>query len=823
MTPKHRINGSRALGIAFTRQTTSFLSLTLVYILAFLAVDTAKSQEKIDFSHDILPLLKMKCAACHSNGVYKGGLSLETREQLIKSGNVSLGNHLKSELFSRITSDDEEETMPPEGLPLTSVEIQKVATWIDAGLPWPAEITLKKQHFKRPLALRATNLPTEIGAKDNPIDYFIDQYFQTKNIQPPELLSDRAFLRRAKLDLLGLLPTPMEIATYKDDKRKNKNLKLIDSLLSHNRSYADHWMSFWNDLLRNDYVGTGYIDGGRKQITQWLHQSLLENKPYDQFVRELINPTADSAGFIKGIKWRGRVNASQIEPLQFSQNISQVFLGINMKCASCHDSFIDDWRLEDAYGLAAITAQQPLKIHRCDIPIGQTATSKFVFPELGDIDHSLPREQRLEQLSKLMTTHENGRFARTIVNRLWHRMTGRGLVHPVDVMANEAWSEPLLDFLAADLVENDYNLKHTLQLIASSRIYRSQAKSPESTDAKRYRFLGVSTKRMTAEQFVDSVWNLSGSAPNKIDAKLIPTGQKKTAAKWIWSNTPALSSPAQEIVYFRKSFSLETLPSEAYCIATCDNEFTLWVNGKRVSEGKDWTQPATANLHGHLKRGRNLIIIKAVNQGNAPNPAGLIAEILFRNGPTENWQVINSNADWEFTNQTIKSNGLNQSGEPVDWAAANVIPEGWKTYATVRPSFGSAKSLVEQSPNTTPTARASLVVSNLLMRSLGRPNREQVVTTRPDSLSTLQALDLSNGSILANWLNMGAKKWIELQKKNAWSDQQLINEIYSEALSRPPNAQELKLLKFTNQDNKTEAIEDVLWLVVMLPEFQLIH
>jgi hypothetical protein len=109
------------------------------------------------------------------------------------------------------------------------------------------------------------------------------------------------------------------------------------------------------------------------------------------------------------------------------------------------------------------------------------------------------------------------------------------------------------------------------------------------------------------------------------------------------------------------------------------------------------------------------------------------------------------------------------------------------------------------------------------MRSLGRPNREQVVTTRPDSLSTLQALDLSNGSILANWLNMGAKKWIELQKKNAWSDQQLINEIYSEALSRPPNAQELKLLKFTNQDNKTEAIEDVLWLVVMLPEFQLIH
>lgn len=109
------------------------------------------------------------------------------------------------------------------------------------------------------------------------------------------------------------------------------------------------------------------------------------------------------------------------------------------------------------------------------------------------------------------------------------------------------------------------------------------------------------------------------------------------------------------------------------------------------------------------------------------------------------------------------------------------------------------------------------------MRSLGRPNREQVVTTRPDTLSTLQALDLSNGNILANWLNIGAKKWIGLQKKNSWSDQQLINAIYRRSLSRLPNTKELELLNFSNQENKIEAIEDILWLIVMLPEFQLIN
>src|SRR5262249_59476155 len=129
-----------------------------------------------------------------------------------------------------------------------------------------------------------------------------------------------------------------------------------------------HWLTFWNDLLRNDYQGTGYIDGGRKQITPWLYQSLYDNKPYDQFARELISPTPDSEGFAQGIKWRGSINASQVTELQFAQNVAQVFFGVNLKCASCHDSFIDGWKLADAYGLAAGIAHKPLEGQPWDKP-----------------------------------------------------------------------------------------------------------------------------------------------------------------------------------------------------------------------------------------------------------------------------------------------------------------------------------------------------------------------------------------------------------------------------------------------------------------------
>src|SRR5262249_47436349 len=217
------------------------------------------------------------------------------------------------------------------------------------------------------------------------------------------------------------------------------------------------------------------------------------------------------------------VNASQVREIQFSQNVSQVFFGINMKCASCHDSFIDHWKLVDAYGLAAVIAEEPLEIARCEKPTGQIAAPKFLWPELGAIDPAQPRARRLERLAGLVTPPDNRRFPRTIANRIWQRLMGRGIVHPVDVMANKPWSEDLLEHLATYLVDHGYDLKALIEHIVESRAYQSSpVVASEGDAADAYVFRGPLVKRRTAEQFLHAVWLITGTAPAKAEAPAHP-------------------------------------------------------------------------------------------------------------------------------------------------------------------------------------------------------------------------------------------------------------------------------------------------------------
>lgn len=612
----------------------------------------AQAPAKVDFAHDVLPLLRARCAECHTAGKYKGSLSLDTREDLLRSKAVVPGKSAASELIRRITSDDPSERMPPKGPPLSAKEVVTLRAWIDQGAAWQPGFSFKATAYSPPLKPRRPTLPPGDG---HPIDRIVNQYLARNRVPTPPPLDDAAFLRRVTLDLVGLLPAPAERQAFLADRDPDRRGKLVRRLLDERRAYADHWLTFWNDLLRNDYVGTGYIDGGRKPITAWLYRALADNKPYDRFVRELIAPTAESEGFVKGIRWRGTVNASQVVELQFAQNVSQVFFGINMKCASCHDSFIDRWKLDDAYGLAAVIADRPLEVHRCDKPTGQQARPRFVFPELGAIDAGQPRERRLERLADLVTHPDNGRFSRTIANRLWDRLMGRGIVHPVDVMANRPWSDDLLDYLGVYLVEQKYDLKRLIEHIVTSRAYQSRPavveKEPSGDD---YVFRGPQVKRLSAEQFVDALWTLTGVGPGKPHASL----------------------------------------------------------------------PAVAHAD------------------TVPPPRRLV--------------------------------------------------------------------------------RAALVPSNALLRSLGRPNREQVVTTRPDLLSTLQALDLANGPDLADALARGATRLLAAARKSP--PDALVRGLYLHALGRPPDAAEERIGgDLVGTPPTAEGIADLLWAVLMLPEFQLIR
>ena len=188
--------------------------------------------------------------------------------------------------------------------------------------------------------------------------------------------------------------------------------------------------------------------------------------------------------------------------------MSQVFLGLNLKCASCHNSFVSNWKLSDAYAFATIFADSALEINRCDKPTGKYTRPAVLWPELGSIDSAAKTEVKRKQLSENLTKPENGRLYRTLVNRIWAQMMGRGIVEPVDVMDNEPWSQDLLDWMAFNFVENKCDIKELIYLIASSKTYQLPSvaiKDPNKITAQDFRFAGMLRKRMTAEQFSDAV------------------------------------------------------------------------------------------------------------------------------------------------------------------------------------------------------------------------------------------------------------------------------------------------------------------------------
>jgi uncharacterized membrane protein len=469
-------------------------------------------QQIQDLNVEVRTILAHNCYSCHSETKTKSDLRLDSRDAIMKGGEngvVVIPNHPdKSEMIRRISlPKGHKEAMPTKGKRLTQREINVLKFWIEKGALWPDG---KEKSIYRVAALepRTPVLPPASGDLVKPVDRLVNAYFKKNNIAWQNVVEDRIYIRRVYLDIIGLIPSPEKVDAFVADSSPDKREKLAMELLNRNDDYAQHWMSFWNDALRNDYSGTGYITGGRFDITKWLYTSLQTNKPYNWFVKELISPDKQSEGFIKGIKWRGTINSSQRTEMQAAQNVSQVFLGLNLKCASCHDSFISDWKLEDSYAFANIFADTLLEINRCDKPTGKIAGTRMLFPELGEISVDASTEKRLRQLADFLVQPKDGRLYRTVVNRIWAQLMGRGIIEPVDMMDNVPWSEDLLDWMASDFVANGYDMKKLIYTIVTSKTYQlpsSSVKEVNDIMATDYKFTGMVRRRLTAEQFSDAI------------------------------------------------------------------------------------------------------------------------------------------------------------------------------------------------------------------------------------------------------------------------------------------------------------------------------
>ncbi len=782
---------------------------------------------EVDFVKDVKPILEASCVKCHGRGKAKGGFQLDTRETTLRDSDsgpsIRPGNSRESYLIHLVSALDPDEIMPEKGSRLTSEQVGILRAWIDQGVKWDPAVTFAREAHRNLKPGRSELPPAPAGT--NPVDRWLGWYLRQQGMDQGPVVDDRTFARRVHLDVVGLLPTPAEIAAFVADTNPDKRSRLVEHLLGDRSRYAQHWLAFWNDLLRNDYRGTGYIDGGREQITEWLFTALRDNKPYDQFVRELLDPGEKGPrGFTKGIVWRGAINASQTPPMQAAQNISQVFLGVNLKCASCHDSFIDDWQLTDAYGMAGIYSDEALELVQCDKPLGRQARVSFIFPDLGSIPNDAPKAERVRRVADLMLSRENGRLPRTVVNRLWERFLGRGLVEPLDVMQNPAWHPELLNWLAEDLVEHGYDLKRTMRLILTSRAYQMPPVKSVETPEKEYVFRGPSLRRLSAEQFRDALGQLTGvwneKAEGGLDRLLIERGEPKPLERdafWIWSHPHAAEGVAPGRVQFRKQFVVESLPEDAVALVNVDNSHRLWVNGKSARKQNDlpWNETSVLDLRPFLQVGTNLLSVEAVNGGDGPNPAGLLFYARLRGAKGTPVMDVGSDASWRVS-----------TNAPDDWHKAGFDDSAWGRAQVLGGPDLAPWNLGSQFTSTVSgkapvgNVRASLVSADPLAVALGRPNREQVTSVRQQQPTTLQMLELTNGGTLAALLKRGAEKWVV----DAGNGPALVAEVFRRGLGRAPSEREASLsLAMVGERPTRDGVEDLLWAVAMLPEFQFVH
>lgn len=366
-----------------------------------------------------------------------------------------------------------------------------------------------------PLGVPTDKLPL---AK-NFIDELIFQKLKALGLPSSQLCDDATFLRRVSVDVAGRLPTLAETEQFLGDQAPNKREVFIAKLLA-STDYADYFANKWSAILRNKRR-----TDPEKQATfafhEWIRESLHENKPYDQFVREILTATG-TPGQSPPVGWYREVkdSAAQLE------DTAQLFLGLRIQCARCHHHPFEKWSQQDYYGFSAFFAQVGRKkgeaqnqeriFHKRGLATAQNPkTGQSVKPTgLGAPPLELTADQDPRHaMVDWMAAKENPFFARSLVNRYWKHFFGRGLVDPEDDMrvTNPASNPELLDALAKDFVDHDYDLKHLVKTICASTTYQLTAEPNEWNQDDKQNFSRYYPKRLNAEVLLDAIDQVTGT------------------------------------------------------------------------------------------------------------------------------------------------------------------------------------------------------------------------------------------------------------------------------------------------------------------------
>lgn len=398
---------------------------------------------------------------------------------------------------------------------------------VQAG-PVPGEAAIMVRYMNQ-IAVCAITIPLPGSVPDedyaslprnNQIDDLVWKKLKLLGVLPSPVASDATFHRRAYLRAIGRLPTPAETRAFLADGGPDKRKRVVDQLLER-PEYADFWANKWADLLRpNPYrVGIKAV----WNLDAWLRDAFRKNKPYDQFVRELVTA--------QGSTWRNGATViyrDRPDTVEIGASVSQLFLGVRLECAKCHHHPFEVWSQDDFYGFAAffsrvghhgglsppISGGEEFIFTKSSGELNHGRTGKAVAPmTLGGESLTLgPEDEPREVLAAWMTSDANPYFARVMANRVWAELMGHGLVEPVDDLraTNPASNEPLLDFLAQDFREHGYEIKHLIRTIMTSHVFGLSSTPSERNVADVKNFSRYYRQRLRAEVLLDAVNDVLG-------------------------------------------------------------------------------------------------------------------------------------------------------------------------------------------------------------------------------------------------------------------------------------------------------------------------
>ncbi len=405
-------------------------------------------------------------------------------------------------------------------------------------------------------------------ARNNFIDEKLIAKWRDLGLTPSPLCGDEEFFRRIHLDAIGTLPAPAEIKAFLADHAPDKRQKAIDRVLER-PEFVDFWALKWGDLLRinRDLLN----ERGMWSFHNWVRACIRDKKPLDEMVRDII--TAEGSTYTEG---PANYFMAARTPGDWAETTAQLFLGVRIGCAKCHHHPFEKWSQEDYAGMSAFFVRLGTKNSQEFGLFGQEKviylkpggeqthprSGKLVKPHpLGGPNLDDPIDRRVK-LAEWITTPNNPFFARNVVNRFWGYLMGRGLVEPLDDMraTNPASNPELLDALADDFVRHQYDLRHLVRTIMSSRGYQLASRStPQNqADVQNVHFTRYTVRRLTAEQLADAIDFATGTVEKYPG---LPLG------------TRAIQLPDSGV----KSFLLDTFGRPARQI-TCECERTVQPN-----------------------------------------------------------------------------------------------------------------------------------------------------------------------------------------------------------------------------------------------------